>query len=236
MALKQCSSRPADQALAYKTFAAMTQPGFLTTVRRAALGLVDTAHLARSETAGIRKLRLPGAQYGTADAMVLHELLAVLAVADAAQLAELAFDVLIHRLETEVPAAGAKAAKRNGGGGGSGGGASSIPSDIIKHTVAVVNSGLSEGAARAIVSFPDPSENAAVLPRRARDRIRKELCHAAQSAAAGMFKGLLLREQLQAQGDPRGWQLAELLYHATRQQGAQLLQVWLYQALHAQPC
>ncbi len=205
-ALKVCSSSPADQQLACKSMTAMCDTDFLTAVGHATAGLVATAHLARSETTAVRQLRIRGAEYGTADAMVLHEVLAAMAVEQANVLAELAADVLVYRLETEVEgAAGTSGGGRDGGGSSSGRGrgsgsssgqTSSIPDDLGEHIMAVLHSRLSTRAAGAIVVFPDLAGLPAVLPNRPRSPIRELLCEAARKAAAGMFKLITLRNKL----------------------------------------
>ncbi len=236
--LQACSSSPADQRLAYKAITAMCDVGFLAAVGRAATGLVTTAQLARSETTAVRQLHRRDTDYGTADAMVRHEVLAAMAVEQVNFLAKLAADMLLDRFETEVPHTGSSGGGSgrgggSGGGSGRGGGSSggsgsvhitSIPSDLDKHITVVLNSRLGVTAAGAIVMFPD----AAALPSRSRNTIREWLCEAARKAVAGMFKMDTLRNKLLMLPPPTDLKVLSLmgnLQHAARQPGFQLLKV-----------
>ncbi len=118
--------------------------------------------------------------------------------------------------------------------GSSGSGRPSIiPSGTVDQIVAVLDSQLSECVAGLILAFPDPAENAAVLPKGRRHGIRKELCEAARRAAAALLKMVGLRMGLQDLQDAKGWELASNLHHVARHTNVQLLQVgWLVLQQH----
>ncbi len=89
----------------------------------------------------------------------------------------------------------------------------------------MLDSRLSECVAGLIFAFPDPAENAAVLPQSRRHGIRKQLCEAARRAAATMLRMARLRVLLQKLQDAKGWELATYLHRAARHTNVQLLQV-----------